>query len=318
MRIPKIKISVVIPAYNASDFIRRSLDSVRSQSLLPIEVLVTNDGSIDETERIIEDYSRKYPELTIKLVSQPNKGIGAARNHGIFRSSGDYIAFLDADDCWFSGKLKSVENVLVKHPDVDIVYHNEIERDLLGNKKILRYGKITGEPYRSLLFSSNKLSTSATVVRRSLAINHRGFSEEENFNSAEDYDFWLRLAKSGAKFFYLNEILGEYWRTVDAITSKIEYHANNSFNVFSFHLAQIYRSREITGLKYKMSLLSRNGERDMAIARSYYSLHQQEKAIWYYIKSMKEWPFYWKTYAGLVLSLKRHLLERSSRGAVQQ
>lgn len=303
-----MRISVIIPAYNAVVFITTALDSVREQTILPFEIIITNDGSTDETEYVIKQYIKDHPSLPIKLVNQLNKGIGAARNNGLFRATGDFVAFLDADDFWYPKKLETVEHILIGHKDVDVVYHSEMEVDIHGKKKPLRYGKITGEPYRSLLLRGNRLSPSATVVRRSLVFKVEGFSEDPKFHGAEDYDFWLRLAKTGARFFYLNEILGEYRRSQTGITSKPEYHAHNAFNVFKYHLEMMYQDGMLSESEFRKMLRIRTVKRDTRIARSYHLFGEPGKAIQFYIKCIKQWPFYWKTYGGLALSLKDHFL----------
>lgn len=303
-----MKISVVIPAFNAASCITNAFDSVREQSITPFEVLITNDGSTDRTESVIKQYAEKNPQFPIDLAGQPNKGIGAARNNGLFRAKGDFVAFLDADDRWYPEKLEAVVGALSRNPDKDVIYHNEIHIDINGKEKAKSYGKILGTAYDSLLFSNIRLSTSATVVRRSLSVKIGGFSQRMDFNSAEDYDFWLRLAKNGATFYYLDKILGEYRRSPTSISTRIEYHLNNSYNVFCHHIKMMYREGQISKSKYERKVRARTGKRDTAIARSYYLCGQPGKAVQLYIRCIKQWPFYWKTYAGLILALRSHFL----------
>ena len=88
-------VSVIIPAYNAEKTIRRALESVRLQDYAPIEIIVVNDASNDGTAAVVESFD----ELTIRLINRPvNGGASAATNTGVHRSSGEYVAFLDADD----------------------------------------------------------------------------------------------------------------------------------------------------------------------------------------------------------------------------
>ncbi|QXE90602.1 glycosyltransferase [Geomonas subterranea] len=228
--------SVVIPAYNSAPFIAKALDSVRAQTLTDYEVVITNDGSKDETVQVIEEYARRHPDYPVKLASQQNKGIGGARNNGIFRSTGRFIAFLDADDFWHPTKLERMAALLTQKPLIDVAYHDEIEVASDGTRRPLSYDEVRAPAYQDLLFRGNRLSTSATVVRRELAQAIGGFSENLEFNSAEDYEFWLRLARAGARFAHLPEVLGEYHRVEGSITQKIEYHHRNIFNVVSYHL----------------------------------------------------------------------------------
>ena len=104
-------VSVIIPAFNAGQFITRTLNSVANQTYSNFEIVITNDGSLDNTEAVITEYIQAHPSLQIHLSSQINKGIGSARNNGIFRARGKYLAFLDADDCWYENKLERVYEI---------------------------------------------------------------------------------------------------------------------------------------------------------------------------------------------------------------
>jgi len=301
-------ISVIIPAYNAAAFIRETLDSVLTQSSMPLEVLIVNDGSTDDTRPIIDRYAKEHPQLFITVFNQENKGIGAARNKGLFEAKGHFVAFLDADDLWYPKKLEEVQGIIARYPKVDVIYHNEIEFDMLGNRRILRYKKISGDAFSSLLFSGNRLSTSATTVNHTLAVDIGGFSENLNFNGAEDYEFWLRLAKHGGKFFHLNEILGKYRRSSTGITTRVEYHASNSFNVVHHHLKRLFKDGKLSESEYRRVLRSKMAKNAAGVGRTYFLAGDFDKAIQYYITSIKRWPLYWKAYVRLIQSLIRQFL----------
>lgn len=111
-----MRISVVIPAYNAADTIKETLDSVGSQTRLADEVIVVDDGSTDDTAAVV---SADYPD--IKLVQTKNSGAAAALNKGISRCQGDLIAFLDADDIWMPGKLEAQEAALSSNEAAHLV-----------------------------------------------------------------------------------------------------------------------------------------------------------------------------------------------------
>lgn len=91
-----IKVSIIIPVYNGEQYIERCINSLLNQTLHEIEILVINDGSIDKTTEIIDDFSKK--DTRIRIISQEQKGASAARNAGIIRAKGDYIGFVDVDD----------------------------------------------------------------------------------------------------------------------------------------------------------------------------------------------------------------------------
>lgn len=96
-------VSVIIPAYNAMQTIEKALKSALIQTDVNIEIIVVNDGSIDNTEIILNNYERDFKN--IKVIHQCNKGVASARNRGVLESTGDYIAFLDSDDEWHPNKL---------------------------------------------------------------------------------------------------------------------------------------------------------------------------------------------------------------------
>src|SRR5262245_35299311 len=109
----KALVSVIVPSYNASRYIRETLESVLGQTYSSFEVIVVDDGSTDETAAIVGDHSRR--DSRIRLVSQSNAGVGAARNRGIAEASGEFIAPLDADDIWYPDKLQKQVASLQRH-----------------------------------------------------------------------------------------------------------------------------------------------------------------------------------------------------------
>jgi len=227
--------SVVIPAYNAGASIARALDSVRAQSYAACDVLVTNDGSTDETEQILSTYMGRYPQFQLSVSSQENRGIGAARNNGILRAAGQYVAFLDADDIWYREKLERVAFYLEKHPEADLVCHDEYWVEDGKIPKKVEYGPYTS--FEDLLFKGNTISTSATVVRRSKLLSAGLFSEKLTFNGVEDYELWMRISRIAA-IAYLHEALGEYHVRGSGITRHARLHTRNSISVLKYAFDQ--------------------------------------------------------------------------------
>jgi glycosyltransferase involved in cell wall biosynthesis len=109
------RVSVVIPAYNAEQYLAEAIESVLAQTLPCSELIVVDDGSVDATA----DVARSFP--SVSLVSMPHQGVSAARNAGVARSSGDWLAFLDADDTWLPGKLARQLELAREVPDAGIV-----------------------------------------------------------------------------------------------------------------------------------------------------------------------------------------------------
>jgi len=105
-------VSVIIPVYNGARFIAEAIESVCAQNYDPMEIIVVDDGSIDETSSIVQSFK------DVRYIRQKNQGVAVARNTGIENSRGELIAFLDADDYWAPNKLGIQVNCLLKHPHV--------------------------------------------------------------------------------------------------------------------------------------------------------------------------------------------------------
>lgn len=204
-------ISVVIPTYNHAEFLRRALESVVRQKYSSWEVIVIDNHSDDHTDEVVESFN----DSKIRLLKIHNNGvIGASRNYGIQHAKGELIAFMDSDDVWYSTKLLTCVEYCKDHGDkFDVISTDEI---MVFNdsdkKKVLNHGPSSEHMYRDMLLYGNRLSPSATMVRASFLKKHSvTFSEAKDFVTAEDYDFWLKLAWFEAKFLFIDKIEGEYF-----------------------------------------------------------------------------------------------------------
>jgi glycosyltransferase involved in cell wall biosynthesis len=113
----QINISVIIPVYNGELYLAEAIESVLSQSYQPSEIIVVDDGSIDNSQTIVKRYNSK-----VRCIHQENKGTAAARNLGINTSTGNFFAFLDQDDLWESQKLELQVNAFQKNKELDLVF----------------------------------------------------------------------------------------------------------------------------------------------------------------------------------------------------
>jgi GT2 family glycosyltransferase len=127
----KIDFSVVIAVYNGEKTLNRAIDSVLAQTLPPLEVIVVDDGSTDETYRIAASYGPP-----VRVLRQENRGVSAARNAGVQAAQGEWVAFLDADDYYYPHRLALAAELIRNHPEVDFVTADFDYRDLQG--KLLR------------------------------------------------------------------------------------------------------------------------------------------------------------------------------------
>ncbi len=300
-------VSIVIPAYNAARFITKTLDSVKAQTFKEYEVVVVDDGSLDNTGEIVDNYIRIHG-LAGQCIRQENKKIAGARNTGINFARGEYIALLDHDDLWYPNKLQVVLDKFKLHPEVDLISHNLFM--VKGGKKkgVLKTGPASSNMYKKLLFTRSLLSPSAAVFKKGKALEIGGFRENHEFVTAEDYDFWMRLSKV-AKFYFIKEILGEYIIIETGASKKIEYHHKNIEYLLRDHFASYFGNNpeffDRIRMRRRLSVVYRSALHLM-IKYKQDSRKQQE----YFVKMMKEFPFDFKNIAvalfwiGTVLSKK--------------
>ncbi len=159
-------VSVIIPAYNAETFIKKTLESVLAQTYKNLEVLVVDDGSQDRTAEIVERVAQR--DRRVILLRQSNAGVAAARNLAIQKSSGEYIAPIDADDVWFPKNLeKQVQCMLKVGPSVGLVYAWSVdidEEDLTSGE--FHASTIKGDVYTTLVCHNFLGNASASLMRR--------------------------------------------------------------------------------------------------------------------------------------------------------
>lgn len=183
--------SVVIPAYNAEKTIERCLASVVAQTLVPLEVLVVDDHSLDDTAAAVHRCDGQFASAGINLVYfrlDQNAGPSVARNRAIRVARGSFIAFLDADDLWHKDKLAIVDR-FVRTSNASFVCHAYTEE--MAFDVTVSYSDYKPEflsIYRMLL--RNPAATPCTVVRKQHAL-----AFDETMRHCEDYDLWLRIAE---------------------------------------------------------------------------------------------------------------------------
>lgn len=204
----KYKVSVVIPTYNYARFISQAIDSVLEQTFKNVEIVIVDDGSTDDTREVLAGYG-----VQVKAVFQQNKGVSAARNTGVKNSTGDLIAFLDADDIWLPTKLeKQVGCFLENDSEVGFVHCGIQEFDVHGNILEESGNKVAeGWVANELLLLQPVVvgPGSTTIVKREVFDKIDGFDERRILSASEDWEFCYRVAKV-CKFKFVPEILVRY------------------------------------------------------------------------------------------------------------
>jgi glycosyltransferase involved in cell wall biosynthesis len=219
-------VSVILPAYNCESYIGAAVESVLKQSYPRLELIVVDDGSTDGTLRALEPYYRH-----LRIIQQENAGAAAARNTGIRVATGEYLAFLDADDWWYSSRLSSQLEAFRRHPSVGMAFSDFTVTDAAGVPYMQQgirqwYGvwrDASKAPWSKVfeasapvsvtdvggmsgnvtayaghlarwLFLGNFIFTSTVLLRRDV-IQSAGLFDTD-LVTEEDYDLWLRIARN--------------------------------------------------------------------------------------------------------------------------
>ena len=214
-------VSVVMPAFNAAGSIGRALASLAAQTRPPAEIIVVNDGSTDATAAVVQAEIENLLPSRLVLVTQPNRGAGAARNRAIEVATQPFLGFLDADDCWLEQKIElclpAFEDPAVRLvcTDFDLVTAD-------GQTQRLRSSRRLGNPVRSLhdQFLYGSVGTSTVLARRDAVLRAGGF--DDRLPAAQDYDLWIEiLGEPGARLVVLEEPLTVYTGGHSGITGNV-------------------------------------------------------------------------------------------------
>ncbi len=216
-------ISVVIPTYNCVKYISEAIESVLAQTYSDNEIIIIDDGSIDNTEQVLQ---RFVDGKKIRVFFQKNNGPSAARNLGIKVSKGEYIAFLDADDLWVNNKLEKTIN-FIKNNNFDWACTSMIKIKENGDKFVKRISddsfalnfetKEVKQLTKGIFFFSSLAVQVQTVIVKKECFEKVGLFDE-SFCICEDSDLWLRFEEAGLRGGYLDEPLTVYRYNEDGLT----------------------------------------------------------------------------------------------------
>ena len=200
------KVSIIMPSYNAAEFIAASIQSVIDQTYSNWELLITDDCSKDDTVKIVEQYLVKDNRI-ILFSTGKNSGPACARNKSLENATGKYIAFLDSDDIWVSNKLEMQINFM-KEKNIAFSFssYSIMKEDGIQTGNTINVPKVIG--YHGYLF--NTIIGCLTVVSNR---EKTGNFMMPNIRSSQDMALWLLIMKRGFKSYWLQEPL-EYYRIV--------------------------------------------------------------------------------------------------------
>ena len=184
-------VSVIIPTHNRAPLLERALASVAGQSYKNYEVIVVDDGSIDETAQILERWLGK---INLKSLRQTQQGVSAARNRGVQASRGEWLAFLDSDDEWLPEKLELQISYASRNPDISLIHTEEmwIRHGVRVNPG-KKYQKIGGWIFPQAL-ELCCISPSTVLIKKDYFLKFKGFRED--YPVCEDYHLWLKMTSA--------------------------------------------------------------------------------------------------------------------------
>jgi glycosyltransferase involved in cell wall biosynthesis len=190
-------IAIITPSFNQGKYISRTIESVLSQGALDLDYLVVDGASSDETVQVLKTFGDK-----IRWISEPDRGMADAVNNGFQATAGDIVGWVNSDDIYYPGTLKTVVDFFDANPAVDVLYG--AARHIDADGRLL-------EDYPTEPFAWDRLIETCIISQPASFFRRRTIEQFGPLNTAfphsEDYELWLRWAKNGAKFQYLDQFL---------------------------------------------------------------------------------------------------------------
>jgi glycosyltransferase involved in cell wall biosynthesis len=195
-------VSVIVPVYNGAKFLREALESVSPQNYAPMEIIVIDDGSTDETAQVVQAFTEQS-RAPVQYVYQENRGPAAARNHGLGIARGDIIAFQDADDVWTQDKLAVQLDLLARHPSASVV---------LG---FTRLTQMSGQ--EQVIGQSGLVTVLQAALFRRTVFDQVGVLNED-LRLGEDVDWYLRALEQDVQIITHQDVVLFYRRHAANLT----------------------------------------------------------------------------------------------------
>ena len=199
------KISVIVPVYNAEQYLHRCVDSILAQTFPDFELLLIDDGSKDRSAEICDEYAWK--DERVRVFHKENGGVSSARNLGLDKAKGEWVSFVDADDIIYSNNLDILFEVGKNNPTINFVIGNYFYK--MGNNKKLGSilnSQILYDPFK--LLYENKLTIRAGVILVKYSVIS-SFRFDENITVNEDTKMWVDLLLS-SEVYFVNSFIHEY------------------------------------------------------------------------------------------------------------
>ena len=272
------KVSVLIPSYNQENVIEQTVISALTQNYDNLEVVVSDDASVDGTPQILREIQGKYPERLKIFLHQTNLGVTKNHTRGLLECDGDFVAFQDGDDLFLPGKIQKQVEFMLKRPDCTISFHDvDVFDSETGETLYLwsqRFGRREGGMYELVRYG-NYLSSVSVMVRR---VHLPEYGYDDRIRIGSDWLLWLEtLSRGKGKIYYLDEILARYRR-----------HAGNLTNVSSWKYEDQLITLALIETKYPNLLFAarmRRSEIQFMVGMSAFSQKRFKDASKYFLES---------------------------------
>ena len=274
-----MKVSVIIPTYNRKNLLKRALHSVSSQTFVPHEIIIVDDGSSDGTKDWVLE---RFPY--VRYIYQDNSGVSSARNAGIKEAKGSWIAFLDSDDEWMSNKLEQQKGVINSFQEAWLCHTNEIWiRNGVRVNQMKKHQKYGGNVFENCL-DICRISPSSVLIKKEVFEMVGLF--DESLKVCEDYDLWLRITSVLPVIFLDEPLITKYGGHSDQLSrvdSGIEkYRIQSLEKILSSNSLSISQSKiAISQLIKKLKIFSNGLEK-----------RNKFKELNIYIKKIEFWSKY--------------------------
>lgn len=214
------KVSILIPSYNQEAVIEQTVMSALTQNYDHLEVVVSDDASVDGTPQILRELQGKYPRRLRLLLHQTNLGVTKNHTRGLLECRGDFVAFQDGDDLFLPGKIKKQVAFMLERPDCTLSFHDvDVFNSETGKTLYFwsqRFGRRGGGMYELVRYG-NYLSSVSVMVRR---IHLPEYGYDDRIRIGSDWLLWLEaLARGKGRICYLDEVLARYRRHTGNLTN---------------------------------------------------------------------------------------------------
>ncbi len=300
MRAPELKdtavprVSIIIPTYNRADMVVEAISSVLSQTERDVEVLVVDDGSTDDTRSAVAALG----DARVRYFYKDNGGPAAARNYGLAKVTGQYLAFLDSDDLWPQTYLDTMISRLERRPECGAAY-SPITVAYPDGCRVVSYERPAGKSGRitTELFKHSFIWPSASLFRASV---WRGFFFDEQLNRiSEDSDAFLRLSLS-VEFLFVSEVEAIHRLSSDSISAA---HGRSPMRLLS--LERFYFNLGGDRVIPSRVALRRLSHTCRALAEDRRKANAREAALSWYRRAISYWPYDLRLYPGWLSMLLR-------------